>query len=126
MPPSRWLTQISALLLLATIPLDVKGDTQLDAQRTGAWVTDIPFYRSGEGTNVVPVRIGSAFTQVNLTVSEYIQLLLGSRHGAVEVELSWRTVIHVRCALKNDKLICSYQCGLCSGRFRPVSGLCTR
>lgn len=59
------------LAMLSTPILQVRADEQLDRQRTDTWLTDIPFYRSGRGTNVVPVQVGSTETRVNLTVSKW-------------------------------------------------------
>lgn len=47
----------------------IQADAQLDKQRTGAWLMDVPFYRSGQGMNIVPVQVGDTRTRVNLTVS---------------------------------------------------------
>ena len=62
---------ISFILYVATLGVRlVHADAELDRTRTGAWLTDIPIYRSGSGSNVVPVRIGSGDVGVNLTVCE--------------------------------------------------------
>jgi hypothetical protein len=61
---------VTLLAALALHMPPVQADAQLDKQRTGAWLMDVPFYRSGQGMNIVPVQIGDTRTRVNLTVSK--------------------------------------------------------
>lgn len=49
----------------------VRADRRTDIARLGEWYTSLTLYRSGSGTNVLPVKIGSTEQQVNLTLSKF-------------------------------------------------------
>jgi hypothetical protein len=61
---------IIALAVLCTLPTVVYGDTAEDNSRLGEFYTAIPLYRSGAGTNVVSVGLGTPAQQLNLTACE--------------------------------------------------------
>lgn len=58
-------------ILLAALLPSALADTNLDASRLGSFYTALPLYRSGAGTNILSVGIGTPETNVNLTLSEY-------------------------------------------------------
>ena len=61
-------THISFALVLAA--LQARAERRTDEARLGTFYTSLPLYRSGAGTNILPVGIGSPSQQVNLTLSE--------------------------------------------------------
>ena len=69
-PPQSSSMVVTLLTALALHMRPVQADAQLDKQRTGAWLMDVPFYRSGQGMNIVPVQVGDTRMRVNLTVSK--------------------------------------------------------
>ena len=65
--PSSPLPGLAALLFLLSNTL---ADQKEDDARLGQYYTSIPIYRSGSGTNVVQVGLGTPAQEFNLTLSE--------------------------------------------------------
>jgi hypothetical protein len=63
------------LLLLAAslLPRAARADSSTDEARLGSFYTSIPLWRSGAGTNILRVGVGTPATNVNLTLSELLQ-----------------------------------------------------
>jgi hypothetical protein len=62
--------------ILIITALQVLADRRTDEARLGTYYTSMPLYRSGAGTNILPVGIGSPPQQVNLTLSKHFVIAL--------------------------------------------------
>jgi hypothetical protein len=56
------------ILLSTTILRCQAASSATDASRLGQYYTSLPLYRSGSGTNVLTVGVGTPAVDVNLTV----------------------------------------------------------
>ena len=72
--PSGSITRGSPILVvffsLIALLAPARADRRTDIARLGEYYTSLPLYRSGSGTNVLPVAIGNPEQQINLTLSE--------------------------------------------------------
>ena len=65
------------VLWLLAVLRPTYADRRTDIARLGDFYSSIPLYRSGSGTNIFSVGIGSPEQQVNLTLSKSTTLLRG-------------------------------------------------
>ncbi|WVW82514.1 hypothetical protein I302_104525 [Kwoniella bestiolae CBS 10118] len=77
------LTYALLSLLLSRIP-HVRADAKLDQQRIGSEYTTMPLYRSGAGTNVLNVNVGSPPTEMRLTCSTNVDFFIIAATGCEE------------------------------------------
>ncbi|KAK8866113.1 hypothetical protein IAR55_001264 [Kwoniella newhampshirensis] len=77
-----------SLSLLALVPVilsilinPTRGDSKLDAARLGTEYTSMPLYRTGAGTNVLTVGIGTPEVIVNLTCSTNVEFFIVAAEG---------------------------------------------
>ncbi|WRT64341.1 uncharacterized protein IL334_001273 [Kwoniella shivajii] len=76
-----------SLLLFLTLPLlsnllpQVRGDAKLDTTRIGSEYTSMPLYRSGAGTNVLDVSVGTPGTEMRLTCSTNVDFFIVAATG---------------------------------------------
>jgi hypothetical protein len=94
-----------SLLVLLHAPI-VLADSSVDSSRLGTEYTALNLLRTGSGSNVFSVGVGTPSIEVNLTVCECALtcwLSAGAISGNADIS-----------SLYSD------DCGLCGGRHRPV------
>ncbi|ODN90212.1 hypothetical protein L198_06230 [Cryptococcus wingfieldii CBS 7118] len=70
------LPHLPLLLSLPLLSLPALADHRLDLTRMGAAYTGLPLYRSGAGTNVLQIGVGTPEVVVNLTASTNVEFML--------------------------------------------------
>ncbi|ODO05944.1 hypothetical protein I350_05005 [Cryptococcus amylolentus CBS 6273] len=70
------LPHLPLLLSLPLLSLPALADHKLDLTRMGAAYTGLPLYRSGAGTNVLQIGVGTPEVVVNLTASTNVEFMM--------------------------------------------------
>jgi hypothetical protein len=88
--PSRKMPRLQLFsIILALLSCTSQTSAVNDASRLGKYYTSLPFYRTGQGTNVFTVGVGTPAVEVNLTVCEHIfgeGLIVADRRVATNVQ----------------------------------------